>query len=149
MNFDFKITLSLSLLIAAVISPLAIHAQTFRVNSGTLNNGVKVYTEVYEFDYVDIKPEFPGGGKSFIHFINSQREYPREAYEKGIEGRVMCSFIVNIDGKISHLQVLRGAESSLNSEALRILSLMPDWIPGNLDGHLVPVRVVCTVPFRK
>lgn len=123
-------------------------AQTCRVSTGKLDNGCVVYTEVYEYDYVDVKPEFPGGGRSLINFINSHRVYPQEAYENGIQGKVTCSFVVNIDGKLSHIKVLRGVERSLNNEAVRIISQMPEWKPGSIDNHLVPVRVVCSIPFR-
>ena len=127
----------------------SIFSQTCKIKTATLNNGEPVYTEVFEYDYVDEKPIFPGGSNSLINFINSTREYPVEAYEMGIQGRVTCSFIVNEDGKISHIKVLRGVESSLNSEALRIISLMPDWDPGKINEMRVPVRVVCSIPFRK
>lgn len=105
--------------------------------------------EVFEYDYVSDKPSFPGGDRNLMTFINATREYPREAYRKGIQGRVTCSFVVNVDGSVSHISVLRGVEPTLNKEAIRILSKMPDWIPGKHDGHVVPVRVVWSVPFRR
>lgn len=124
-------------------------SQTCKVRSNSSVNGCTVYTEVYEYDYVDQKPEFPGGRNSMINFINSTRQYPSEAYENGIEGRVTCSFVVNPDGKVSHIQVLKGVESSLNQEAIRIVSAMPDWSPGKIAESPVPTRVVCCIPFRK
>lgn len=114
-----------------------------------MNNGNDVYTEVFENDFVDDKPEFPGGRNSLINYINKNRIYPHEAYENGIEGRVTCSFVVDENGKISHVQILRGVEPSLNNEAMRIVSNMPDWVPGKIDNHPVPVRVICCIPFRK
>ena len=95
------------------------------------------------------KPSFPGGETKFVRYINKTREYPKEAYEKGIEGRVICSFVVNSDGSISNIQILRGVEKSLNNEAVRIISKMPDWVPGKIDGHNVPVRVIHPIVFRK
>ena len=124
-------------------------SQTCHIKTATLDNGSPIYTEVYEYDYVDQKPEFPGGRSSMIKFINSTREYPVDAYEAGIEGRVTCAFIVNPDGKIGHIQVLRGVEPSLNQEAIRIVSKMPDWSPGKIEDRPVPTRVVCCIPFRK
>lgn len=124
-------------------------SQTCKVRTTTMVNGSAVYTEVYEYDFVDHKPEFPGGRNSMINFINSTREYPSEAYENGIEGRVTCAFVVNPDGKVSHIQVLRGVETSLNQEAMRIVASMPDWSPGKIGEHPVPTRVVCCIPFRK
>lgn len=137
------------LALAAVANTHNVNSQTCKVKTATLNNGSAVYTEVYEYDYVDDKPEFPGGGTSLINFINSERQYPEEAYKLGVEGRVTCAFVVNKDGKISNILVIRGVESSLNKEAVRIVSAMPSWIPGKIHEHPVPVRVVCSIPFRK
>lgn len=124
-------------------------AQTCRVASGMSAQGNVTYKEVFEFDYVDVKPEFPGGGSSLISYINSNRRYPAEAYSLGIEGRVTCSFVVNADGKVSNITVVRGVEPSLNREAVRLLSQMPQWSPGKIENQAVPVRVICAVPFRK
>ena len=77
------------------------------------------------------------------------RRYPKKAYEAGIHGRVTCSFVVNADGSVSHIRVLKGVEESLNREAIRILEEMPDWQPGSIDGREVPVRVIWSIPFRK
>ncbi len=126
-----------------------VSAQTCRVNIGTSQTGCVNYLEVYEYDYVSEKPCFPGGDSQLMKFINNTREYPRAAYERGIQGRVTCSFVVNTDGSVSHISVIRGVEPTLNKEALRILSLMPEWKPGKLNGHAVPTRVVWSVPFRK
>ena len=120
-------------------------AQTCRVNSGYSANGCVNYLEVYEFDYVEVKPEFPGGGQSLVNFINDHRRYPSEAYRRGIQGRVTCSFVVNADGTVSNICVLKGVEQSLDQEALRIFASMPAWKPGKIDGIPVPVRVIWPV----
>lgn len=132
-----------------LLLPFKATAQTCRVNVGVAADGSQAYMVVYEFDYVDEKPEFPGGGTKMIKFINTQRRYPAEAYARGIEGRVTCSFVVNADGTVSHITILKGVEPSLNREAIRIISKMPVWTPGRIDGQTVPVRVICAVPFRK
>lgn len=145
-----KLITAFFLLVAAFIS-FSSHsaAQTCRVSIGKQTNGSVIYAEVYEFDYVDQKPEFPGGGQALINFINSNRVYPTDAYNNGVQGRVTCSFVVNSDGKVSHATVLRGVEESLNKEALRIINAMPSWLPGKINDQIVPVRVVCSIPFRK
>ena len=147
-----KIYLYIFLLISAVLLGVSNHAdaQTCRVKAGkNTSTGCQNYIEVYEYDYVKEKPEFPGGNAQLVKFINEHREYPAEAYKKGIQGRVTCSFVVNTDGSVSHISVIRGVEQSLNREAVRIMSKMPEWIPGKHDGQTVPVRVVWSVPFRK
>ena len=107
------------------------------------------YREVYEYDFVDEKPTFPGGDTMLLRYINRTRQYPKRAYRKGIQGRVTLSFVVNADGSVSAVAVLRGVEKSLNTEAARIISDMPHWSPGRIDGKAVPVRVIQTVVFRK
>ena len=125
-------------------------AQTCRMRVSVGTDGSKVeYREVYEYDYVWQKPSFPGGDSKLVNFINKHRRYPRHAYKNGIEGRVICSFIVNVDGGISNVQVFKGVESSLNEEALRRFRMMPNWNPGRINGVPVPVRVIRAVPFRK
>lgn len=139
----------LTLGLGVFLIPRGASAQTCRVNIGSTQTGCVNYMEVYEYDYVTEKPSFPGGDSQLMKFINNTREYPKTAYERGIQGRVTCSFVVNADGTVSHISVIRGVEPSLNKEAIRILSKMPEWTPGKLNGHNVPTRVVWSVPFRK
>lgn len=124
-------------------------AQTCRISSGIAGDGCRTYMEVYEYDYVSIKPSFPGGDDKLIQYINNERQYPREAYQKRIEGRVTCSFVVCADGKVDYIKVLKGVEPSLNAEAIRIIQNMPQWSPGKMEGKAVPVRVIRSIPFRR
>ena len=124
-------------------------SQSIRIMSGVDNDGITSYIEAFEYDYVTEKPTFPGGEAKLVEFINENRHYPREAYDRGIQGRVTCWFIVNADGSISNVSLLRSVNELLNEEALRIFSLMPAWVPGRINGVPVPVRVVRSVRFRK
>lgn len=124
-------------------------AQTTMVNCGTNAAGAIVYMEVYEYDFVTEKPSFPGGEEKMLKFINNTRIYPEQAYRHGIQGRVMCSFVVMSDGSISNVRVLRGVETSLNNEARRVLKKMPVWQPGKVNGKPVPVRIVYPITFRR
>lgn len=141
------------LLIAGIIGlnifSFTASSQTCRVSCGKNSEGYQTYKEVYEYDYVSEKPSFPGGDNLLMNFINKTRQYPSKAYRKGIQGRVTCSFVVNTDGSISNIQILKGVERSLNEEALRIIASMPLWNPGKINGQHVPVRVIRCVPFRK
>lgn len=129
---------------------LPVCAQTCRIRVSVDAGSRRVeYREVYEYDYVWEKPSFPGGDDKLLSFINKNRHYPEAAYKAGIQGRVVCSFIVNSNGSVSDIQVFKGIESSLNEEALRIFSLMPKWNPGRINGVAVPVRVIRAVPFRR
>lgn len=136
----------LTLLTFMAVMPLA--AQVRHVT--TVNPTTKQsYMEVYEFDYVDIQPQFPGGERGLINFINKTREYPYHAYKKGIQGRVLCSFIVGTDGRVTDVRVIRGAgDESLDREAIRVIGEMPRWSVGKVGNHAVPVRVVLPIAFR-
>lgn len=139
----------LSTILLLIIGISGASAQTCRVTVGSSSEGLQTFKEVFEYDFVDEKPSFPGGNEALMEYINKTRKYPAEAYERGIEGRVTCSFVVNADGNISHLKVIKGSHRSLNLEAMRILAEMPCWNPGRHAHRCVPVRVVHSIPFRK
>lgn len=141
--------LSLCLLISSVFGIGTGHSQTCRVHTGCDARGVKQYMEVYQYDYVTEKPEFPGGDLALMQFINTTRVYPSKAYKKGIEGRVTCGFVINTDGSVSHVKVIRGVEKTLDNEAKRVFSEMPTWRPGSVNGKVVPVHIVRSVCFRR
>jgi len=104
---------------------------------------------VYDYEYVDIKPKFPGGERRMINFINETREYPYNAYRNHIQGRVLCSFIVGTDGKIFNIEVIRGSgDDTLDREALRVISKMPKWSPGKNENSKVNVRCILPIAFR-
>ena len=131
-------------------APFLQWGQTCRMRVQINGDGTRVeYREVYQYDYVWEKPSFPGGDARLMDFINKHRRYPKAAYKKGVQGRVTCAFIVNIDGSVSDVQVIRGVEASLNEEAVRIFRKMPSWNPGRMNGQPVPVKVIRAVPFRK
>ena len=136
------------LTLMTLISVLPLAAQVRHVT--TVNPQSKQsYMEVYEFDYVEVQPQFPGGERGLINFINKTREYPYYAYKKRIQGRVLCSFIVGTDGRVSDIRVIRGAgDDSLNREAIRVIGEMPKWSVGKVGNHAVPVRVVLPIAFR-
>ncbi len=107
------------------------------------------YLEVYDCDFVDEQPQFPGGEVALIKYINDSRRYPAEAYDRRIQGRVLCGFIVNPDGEISHVSVIRGVEPSLNHEAVRLISNMPRWEAGKVNHTPVPVYYILPIAFRR
>lgn len=104
--------------------------------------------EAYDFECVDEPPAFPGGYGAMMQFINSMRKYPVDAYTRGVQGRVLCSFIVQPDGEVTHVNVIRGIMPSLNREAVRILDHMPRWQAGRMAGTAVPVYCMFPITFR-
>lgn len=141
--------LLIALATAATLTAPAAHGQTCRINCGTNAAGCVTFKDVYEYGFVDCKPTFPGGDCQLLKFINKHRQYPKAAYKAGVQGRVVCSFVVNTDGSVGHVSVLRGVEASLDAEAVRLIKAMPDWEPGRHGGQPVAVRVIHTIPFRK
>ncbi len=103
---------------------------------------------VYDLWYVDEEPRFPGGERGLLRYLNSHRDYPQDAYDNGISGRVLCSFTISSDGTVCNVQVIRGVEPSLDREAVRVISSMPRWIPAIVSDQAVPVYYVLPIPFR-
>lgn len=97
------------------------------------------------FTVVENNPQFPGGEKARQKYLQENIYYPKEAREKGIEGIVYITFIVEKDGSISNVEVLRGHEL-LAEEAIRVVKAMPRWQPGTQRGK--PVRVQFNMPVR-
>jgi len=98
------------------------------------------------FFVVEEMPEYSGGDEARIKFLIAHLRYPQIAKESGIQGTVYVSFIVESDGSVSNVKVLRGVGGGLDEESVRVVELMPKWIPGKCDG--VPVRVQFNMPLR-
>ena len=103
---------------------------------------------VETFVVVEEMPEFPGGNRALMKFLSDNIQYPAIAKENGIQGRVICSFIVMDDGSIRDLFGERGVDASLDAEAMRVLRLMPDWKPGMQRGQNVNVRFTIPIVFN-
>ena len=104
---------------------------------------INEYTIFYN---VEKFPEFPGGIDALRKFIADNLIYPQEAQEKGIQGQVFCQFVIERDGSVSNIQVVRGIHPLLDEEAIRVIELMPKWIPG--ECYEEPVRVRFTLPIH-
>ena len=142
---QLRLALLMTLTLTAALPMVAQVRHVTTVNPSTKQS----YMEVYEFEYVDIQPQFPGGERGLINFINKTREYPYHAYKNRVQGRVLCSFIVGVDGKVSDVRVIRGSgDDSLNKEAIRVIGKMPKWSVGKVGDHAVPVRMVLPINFR-
>lgn len=96
----------------------------------------------------EISPEFPGGEKALYEFIGIHLEYPSEVANLGITGRVVVSFVVNTDGGLSDIKVLRGVHQQLDEEAKRVIHKMPQWKPGEQKGTPVRVQKILPINFK-
>lgn len=113
---------------------------------GYRNPDAPVTGEVYET--VDKMPEFPGGMTGLMQHLSKNIRYPAEAHTNNIQGRVVVSVIINTDGKATNAQIVQGVAPSLDAEALRVATTMPDWTPGTKDGKPVNVKYTFPVVFR-
>ena len=100
------------------------------------------------FNVVEIMPTFPGGSAKFIEFISQNLKYPKKALRANVEGKVIVSFIVEADGNLSEIEVVKGIGYDCDEEAVRVLSSTPDWIPGQQMGRNVKVRVMLPLNFN-
>lgn len=98
---------------------------------------------------VESMPEFPGGQQAMMRYIGENIKYPVTAQEKGIQGRVICQFVVEKDGSITNIHAVRSSgDILLDQEAIRVLSTMPRWNPGKQSGNSVRVKYTVPVNFR-
>lgn len=105
--------------------------------------------EAIPFQLVEEKPTFQGGdANEFSKWVNSRLVYPEIAKENGVQGRVTLQFTVNADGTVSNVKVLRGVDSSLDKEAVRVVSSSPKWKPGKQRDRAVKVTYTFPVIFQ-
>ena len=104
--------------------------------------------ETKVFDVVEQMPSFPGGMGALMQYLSSHIKYPVVAEENGIQGRVICTFVVEKDGSITDARVARSVDPSLDKEAVRVINSMPRWIPGKQNGSAVRVKYTLPVTFK-
>jgi TonB family protein len=134
---------------------LYLAARTVEVNPNRVENEVPADYEPPQSGEIsgplasaDIMPAFPGGEAALYRFLSNQIRYPEEALRNKIEGKVYIRFVVQADGSITDLEVLRGIGYGCDKEALRVVQMMPRWVPGELGGRAVPVYSSLAVEFK-
>lgn len=103
----------------------------------------KIYSES---DVLKNPPEFPGGKSELLKFISENLQFPPEAAESSIQGTIICGFIVEKDGSIGAVEIIRPLDRYVDAEAMRVIKRMPEWKAGEIKGK--PVRVYCIVPIK-
>ena len=98
------------------------------------------------FNVVEDMPAFPGGMQALMAFLIENIQYPADAQKQKVDGRVLVNFVVEKDGSITEVKVLKPGFPSLDAEAIRVVKAMPKWKPGYQNGQ--PVRVQYTVPIN-
>ena len=135
------------LLFVAMFCTLVMFAQSDGVN--TTSNDTVVGDDGYICVQYEKWPEFPGGQQEMLKYIQENLIYPKLALKKQIQGRSICQFIVEKDGSISHIRVVRSSgNKSLDRAAIRVIKTMPKWTPGRLQGKIVRTTYALPVNFR-
>lgn len=104
--------------------------------------------ETKVFDVVEQMPQFPGGQQALFEYLSKNIKYPVIAEENGVQGRVIVTFVVERDGSITDVKVVKSVDPSLDKEAQRVIKSMPHWIPGKQNGSAVRVKYTVPVIFR-
>lgn len=99
------------------------------------------------YTVVEKQPSFPGGQKALQQYIKQHQIYPKEAKKAGISGRVFLAFVVNTDGSIQNIELLKGIGMGCDEEAIRLVKRMPKWIPGSQSGKAIRVKYNQPIAF--
>ncbi|MBO4482513.1 MAG: energy transducer TonB [Prevotella sp.] len=125
------------------------NGEVLKVKNMIVNEPVKPKVEENKvFEYVEQMPSFPGGEAALMQYLRKNIKYPVVAEEMNIQGRVICTFVVERDGSVSDIRIAKSVDPSLDKEAIRVVSAMPKWIPGRQNGQMVRVKYTLPVTFR-
>ena len=121
---------------------------TTAVATGPVGPVVEEVDENQIYDIVEENPRFPGGEEACMKWLSDNIKYPPICVEQGIQGRVYAQFVVNKDGSIVDIKIVRSPDPYLSKEAERVLKMMPKWSPGKQRGKPVRVKFSLPVMFR-
>ena len=127
-----------------LLATLSVLALLLMVNTNAMAQSKKAANDKV-LEKAEVMPQFPGGDQAMMDFVAKNVQYPKEAMEKGISGRVFVSFIVEKDGSISETEIVKGIGGGCDEEAVRVVKAMPKWKPGKEKGK--PVRVSYMMPI--
>ena len=119
-----------------------------KVNEKVVDEVPPAVEETKVFDVVEQMPQFKGGDAALMEYLSKNMKYPPIAEENGIQGRVVCQFVVERDGSITDVKVVRSVDPALDKEAVRVIKAMPKWTPGKQNGSAVRVKFTLPVTFR-
>lgn len=131
--------MKLNLWLLAILFATALHAQT---NDGSPN----IEEKTFEMFDLEKQPVFPGGEPAMMQFISENLKYPALARENAIQGMVALTFVVDKDGSVTNVNIIKDIGGGCGKEAVRVVQSMPKWTPGQANGQ--PVKVRYTLPIR-
>ena len=139
-------TISALVLLVIVVAPARANAQDKKEKTTQTHKDTTTGDKIYEV--CEQMPIFEGGDAALLKYLTDSVKYPELAKKHGVQGRVVIGFIVEKDGSLTDVKVLRHVDIALDAEALRVVKGMPKWIPGCQDEQLVRVRYNVPVSFR-
>ena len=146
-GFDCRLFAVLAFAIMAIVfAPARANAQKKARNKYVRPKRIEVDNKVY--NVCELMPCFKGGDAALLQYLGKTARYPQSAQKAKKEGCVIVSFIVEKDGAVSNVKVVRSATPTLDTEAVRVIKAMPKWVPGKQDGKLVRVKYNVPVTFR-
>lgn len=152
-RIKFLLVLPGMLLVVAFLSAGTFRAEPVKAavqpaeEKSRLMETVQPDTAVYSV--VDKVPSFPGGSEACMKFLQTNIKYPEEALKKSITGTVFVNFIVEIDGRVTNVKVKRGIGGGCDEESVRVVKMMPNWIPGEIKGKKVKVCFVLPIKYQR
>ena len=142
------------LLIPALALSFTINVKASNLKNNQLTGDVQsnsttpTVTKDTVYSFVEKMPEFPGGEKEVVKFLSQTMKFPEEAQKKGEHGKVIVQFVITNTGKVENAKVLKGVSPDLDNEALRVIGLLPAWIPGEQNGEKVSVYRIIPIMFQ-
>ncbi|WP_375446810.1 TonB family protein [uncultured Fibrella sp.] len=134
--------------VSCVLEPQAVDGTTMPISKLPESTTVPAPAGSNEvFTVVERAPEFPGGSKTLYKFLGENLRYPEEARKQRVQGTVFVNFVVNTDGSIDQIRILKGIGRGCDEEAVRVMSIMPKWIPGQQNGRPVAVQYNLPIAF--
>ena len=127
-----------------LLTVMSVLAILLMVNTNAMAQNKKAANDKV-LEKAEVMPEFPGGDQAMMDFVAKNVQYPQEAKDKEISGRVLVSFVIEKDGSITDVKVVKGIGGGCDEEAVRVVKAMPKWKPGKDKGK--PVRVSYMMPF--
>ena len=140
------LAISALVLLVVVFAPAGANAQNKKVEKAQTHKDTTTDDKVY--DVCEQMPIYEGGDAALLKYLRENLKLPEEDKERGMQGRMVVGFVVEKDGSLTNVKVLRAVDIALDAEALRVVKGMPKWIPGCQDEQLVRVRYNVPVSFR-
>ena len=147
LNGEFAINVQKGDALAAVYSGYSCDAVVVKDANTKYTIELKKRNNDKAFDVVEEMPSFPGGTAKLFEYLTTSVKYPEAAKKAGVQGRVVATFVVETDGAISDVNVVKSVSPELDAEAVRVLKGMPNWNPGKQNGKAVRVKYTVPVTF--